>query len=473
MTDKDTPAAANADDADKVNAHPAKRFFVEMLTRDIELKDSILDLLDNCVDGAMREKRADLDQPLPYSDFEARITFDDQHFSIIDNCGGIPREVALERAFRLGRPDRDTDKDVPTVGVYGIGMKRAIFKLGKNSIVETTAKDAAYKVTIDPAWLANDYDWTLPIEEVASGESRGTSISVTELNDGIPRLFSNKTGFEEDLKKSISAYYGHIITKGFSVYVNNEKISPTTSSFILGENAFTGEGIAPYVYKGDYKGVAIELAVGFYRDLPSDQEEEDSLAGKPSTEKAGWTIICNDRVVLHADKTRVTGWGDAGVPAYHTQFVSIAGVVNFKCNDAALLPVTTTKRGIDGNSDLYLAVKEFMREGIKIFTDYTNKWKRPSKERSDLSVAAVTTTPAEIMKKIPVASWSADRKSIIKGQKFKPDLPMPTVEKEYRFMRFSRPLTDIRTLADHFFGDENTPPGEVGAKCFDEVLKRI
>lgn len=458
----------------QVNAHPAKRFFVEMLTRDIELKDSILDLLDNCVDGAMREKRAELDHPLPYKGFEARITFDENHFSIFDNCGGIPREVALERAFRLGRPDRDTDKDVPTVGVYGIGMKRAIFKLGKQSTVETNAKDAAYKVTIDSAWLADDFNWNLPIEEVAPGEFKGTKISITELNDGIPRLFSNQTGFEMDLKKAISAYYGHIITKGFNVYVNAERVSPTTSSFILGDNALaSGAGIAPYVYQGDYQGVTIELAVGFYRDLPSDEEEEDSLAGKPSTEKAGWTIICNDRVVLHADKTRVTGWGEAGVPAYHTQFVSIAGVVSFKCNDASLLPVTTTKRGIDGNSDLYLAVKEFMREGVKIFTDYTNKWKRPSKERADLSVSAVTTTPAEIMKQIPSERWSSDRKSMIKGQKFKPDLPMPTVEKEYRFLRFSKPLTDIRTLGEHFFGDENTSPGEVGAKCFDEVLKRI
>ena len=43
--------------ADQVKAFPAKRFFVEMLTRDIELKDSLLDLLDNCIDGVMREKK--------------------------------------------------------------------------------------------------------------------------------------------------------------------------------------------------------------------------------------------------------------------------------------------------------------------------------------------------------------------------------------------------------------------------------
>ena len=49
----------------KAQASPAKRFFVEMLTRDIELADAILDLLDNCVDGALRSGGPD---PLkPYS----------------------------------------------------------------------------------------------------------------------------------------------------------------------------------------------------------------------------------------------------------------------------------------------------------------------------------------------------------------------------------------------------------------------
>ena len=40
-----------------VDATPVKSFFVEMLTRDIELVDAILDLLDNCVDGILREKK--------------------------------------------------------------------------------------------------------------------------------------------------------------------------------------------------------------------------------------------------------------------------------------------------------------------------------------------------------------------------------------------------------------------------------
>ena len=39
----------------KAHASPTKAFFVNMITRDITLADSILDLIDNSVDGAWRQ----------------------------------------------------------------------------------------------------------------------------------------------------------------------------------------------------------------------------------------------------------------------------------------------------------------------------------------------------------------------------------------------------------------------------------
>ena len=39
-----------------VNSSPTKNFFINMLTRDISLNDAILDLLDNCLDGALRSQ---------------------------------------------------------------------------------------------------------------------------------------------------------------------------------------------------------------------------------------------------------------------------------------------------------------------------------------------------------------------------------------------------------------------------------
>ena len=90
-----------------------------MSTRDIDLSDAILDLLDNCVDGAIRT--GSTDQKLPYRGFHAHIDLRPKSFPISDNCGGIERSLAETYAFRVGRRDKDRDANLATVGVYGIG----------------------------------------------------------------------------------------------------------------------------------------------------------------------------------------------------------------------------------------------------------------------------------------------------------------------------------------------------------------
>ena len=42
----------------KANAHPTKDFFVKMITKDIALEDCLLDLIDNCIDGARRHSKS-------------------------------------------------------------------------------------------------------------------------------------------------------------------------------------------------------------------------------------------------------------------------------------------------------------------------------------------------------------------------------------------------------------------------------
>ena len=76
---------------EKVKLVPPKRFFVEMLTRDIDLADAILDLIDNCLDGAMRVLKGNNKGPKPYHGFQVDISYDENNFMITDNCGGIPK----------------------------------------------------------------------------------------------------------------------------------------------------------------------------------------------------------------------------------------------------------------------------------------------------------------------------------------------------------------------------------------------
>ena len=98
------------------NANAEKRFFIDVITRDISLEDAILDLIDNAVDALVRTRNIDLskdllpaiiqhnnnkDNNLP----EIRIKFSSKQFVIEDNCGGIPFQKAEAEIFRFGRPD--------------------------------------------------------------------------------------------------------------------------------------------------------------------------------------------------------------------------------------------------------------------------------------------------------------------------------------------------------------------------------
>jgi len=202
--------------SETVYAYPSKTFFVNMLTRDIELKDAILDLLDNCVDGILRELKHNppKDKKKPYDGFWAKILITPKIFSIEDNCGGISKEIAEKSAFRLGRVDANRDKDLPTVGMYGIGMKRAIFKMGQKAEVVSRHKKDSYSVTIPPKWLKDDDDWNLPLENLPIDTLgfNGTRIAVENLYDNISRQLSGKD-FDKELHDDISNFFAIIMSQ--------------------------------------------------------------------------------------------------------------------------------------------------------------------------------------------------------------------------------------------------------------------
>ena len=167
-----------------VPSHPEKDFFISMLTRDIDLQDAILDLLDNCVDGAIRIRNKDKAEKDSFKGYWAHITFNEDRFVIEDNCGGIPWDLAKNYAFCLGRPKESDPTKPGTIGVVGIGMKRAIFKLGRDCLVHSNHKNDAFLVTIPPAWFGDrtwpDFDAE---REKPTTKEYGTIVEVKNLTD--------------------------------------------------------------------------------------------------------------------------------------------------------------------------------------------------------------------------------------------------------------------------------------------------
>ena len=338
----------------KINANPTKEFFVEMITRDILLKQAIIELIDNSIDGARRQRRENNEES-----FSITVDFDETHFRITDNCGGIPIETARKYAFRFGRTQDDNRVGV-TTGIFGIGMKRAVFKMGNTFEVKSRTKTSYFEMKVDISeWLKIDttnWDFEFSVaEEKLQSEGEGTTITVTELYDEIKNSFSS-TLFANELIHDVERRMGEELHKGVKILINGKQIE---GNYIT---LYNNQIIEPVKEEFEFQGVRVKIVAGI---APKDPGEK-----RNAPEKAGWYIYCNGRQVVSADKTGLTTWKDVdGINkeiSYNNTYASFRGMVFFESENPEKLPWNTTKTGIDESSFVYIHARERMREIFKI-----------------------------------------------------------------------------------------------------------
>lgn len=467
-------------DYQPIDASPVKRFFVEMLTRDITVEDAILDLLDNCVDGILRSFPHLPDGEKPYEGYWANIIVNKDQFQIEDNCGGIPWSEH-DRAFRMGRPNNNNHEqkeETLSVGVYGIGMKRAIFKMGSEALIWTQNGEHNYEVEISPDWIASENNWNLNVKEGKERRDKdGTFLIVQNLYPDVSEQFAAER-FEKNLLDKIGNHYAVIISKGFNVHVNNFLAKPKPIVFRFNSKVNEdGTEVKPFMYKHNEDGVQIFLAVGLYEPIP---DSENTLAEQEvvrySSDNAGWTVICNDRVVLYCNRDELTGWGTAGVPRYHTQFIAITGVVEFR-GDPRKLPTNTTKRGLDVGSALYQRTLDKMREGTQIFTNFTNKWKTREEEAKKVVSPVPSVNYSDLKKESGSLTFYPVRVGL-QGEQYKPKLPLPPDNSSLARISYWKEKDDIIKLADVLLPDieglnEQNIRRRIGEESFDFAYKSL
>ncbi|WP_020472346.1 ATP-binding protein [Zavarzinella formosa] len=469
-----------------IRADPTKQFFVRMLTRDIELLDAILDLIDNCIDGVIRSDKSkkNTKSSKPYDGFYAKITANNKKFVIEDNCGGIPQKIAENVAFRMGRP---SDEELVgsgvkiekqgTVGVYGIGMKRAIFKMGEHAVVATEHGDTAFKVEITQEWMKSS-SWDLEMNEVPVTGTKGTRIEVTKLREEIARDFSQDANFLEDLYRNASELFTIIIEKGFLILINGVKVNPVSLSLLVTTGANGSASVSPYVFKGKIGQVSIEIVVGFYREPYKLPESDDIDDPRNEVRQAGWSVVCNDRLVLYGDKTHMTGWGLKPIPRFHNQYNAIAGTVTLRSDDPELLPLNTTKHKIEVNFGVYYRIVEWMKDGVRPFIDFTNEWKGrlpdTAPQFKNAKPMPVADIPQKLLeekhKKVPAGRLGD---SGAEATERSSNLPAPPRDTGSQQIRFTKSTAEISEVGRAILGDESAKPSDVGEECFNQVLRDI
>lgn len=350
-------------------ANPSKVFFVEMLTRDLTLSDCILDLIDNSIHTLIASTDLDVSEHL-FAGSKAQkvkasveIFFTPNKFRIKDDCGGISIKDAEDKVFLLGNPVRE--KENAGLGVFGIGMKRAIFKIGRKILITSHTTEEEFQIDIDvDDWQTRPDDWTFPFTYTKKKKSKEgeTEIEVTRLNRTVGDQFSSKD-FRRILIDKTSMAYALFQKAGLQIVINSTPVAADLPEF--GEGA--GLRTVRHLIKKD--GVEILIMAGL----------------SPASDRVprGWYVFLNGRVVLAADKTERTGWGIDSHPAFHSKFNHFLGYVLFRSKDVQKLPWTTTKEGVNRESPIYQAALAEMRLLSRPVLDFLNNLYGDVKEQSE------------------------------------------------------------------------------------------
>ncbi|MEN6318767.1 MAG: ATP-binding protein [Syntrophaceae bacterium] len=420
-------------DPKRINASPTKEFFIYMLTRDIPLTRAILDLIDNSLDGARRIR--------PNNDFDGlwvRVELDRTHFKIADNCGGIPVDIARNYAFRFGRP-KDAPPTPGSVGQFGVGMKRTFFKLGRHFTVYSANSTSRFDMDQDvERWITveepdNPDQWHFEFgnvqENIAgiSDDEVGTRIEIDRLYDSVAESFGLES-FLTRLKQEISLAHVMSMDKGLAISINGIPLHHEPARL------FVSDTLRPGFVEKTYPR---ELLMG----QPGAPVRVKLYAGvaERSLHDGGWYVFCNGRLLIRADQSSITIWGQPhGMRQYHPDFAFFRGYAYFDSDDPGLLPWTTTKTGVDVDSPVYRSVQQEMIELSKpVLTFLTNL----AKERQALENGDSTNQNLDQTIKSAVAQ-RADTISAISNFVAPQPSPVPAGPKMQR-IQYSKPAVDV------------------------------
>ncbi len=358
--------------------------------------------------------------------------------------GGIKLSDAIDYAFHFGRrPDSPADVK-GGIGLYGIGMKRAIFKIGRKSEVISHADDASFKVVIDvPSWERSD-QWDFEYEDIDISENKGTEIRIVDINKGIIQQLGDVV-FKNDLGRSIARDYAFFINQGLVIKVCGDPIP--SYKYQLRQS----ESLAPSVEAYEDEGVTVRILAGLVDDLPDDIPDD---LRPDKVDRFGWFVICNGRVVLAADKGEETIWGVDGFNVWHPQYNGFAGFVFFDAQDQRKLPWTTTKRDLDASSPLYRRTVSRMKAVTVPFIQYTNK------RKVDIPAAKLAETPS-----VQVEVYELKIPQELKLPKIA-DVARPIMST----ISYQRERAEIEAVKVHL-GSIGMTMKEVGIRTFEYYLK--
>jgi len=265
-------------------------------------------------------------------------------------------------------------------------MKRALFKLGGAFWIDSVAAHSSFVLPVDvDAWAADteSTDWTFEFEEVDedtehADDELGTTIEVTRLRPTVAQDFAND-GLIGRLRSALELRHQEALQKGLELTLNEDRLRPIVPTLRYGDD------FHPIHVERDIRENGGTIHVALYAGVDphgGDDVGDDADAEKfRQQSRAGWYLFCNDRLLLAADKSWLTGWGSAAA-AYHPQYRLFRGYVYLTAQDSSLLPWNTTKTGVDEDSQIFRDVQREMFDALRMVQAVLNRAKTEKQDRN-------------------------------------------------------------------------------------------
>ena len=368
-----------------VKAAPTKRFFISVLVKDIHLIDALVELVDNSVDSARSDIGTD-----KLRQVHIEIDYDAQSFSIKDNAAGISIEQARNYAFRFGRPGDAPVKQF-SVGEFGVGMKRALFKLGRHFDISSKTSNEFFSILLDvDEWEAvSDEDpnaWHFRFDKTGTNQDpkdTGTKIVVTKLHSYACEEFQS-SNFGTRLAALLKETHAESLANGLQIIINKKSIHAESATLLESDDIQSMH--IETTLKISNKEVTVKIFAGI---------------GEPRLVDAGWYVFCNGRLIERAEKTEKTGWNSAidgeQTPKPHWQFRRFRGYAFFESQWPDVLPWNTTKTSLDVEAPAYRQIKSDMSSALRQVIAFLNSLDAEASEAGPLSAAVEAATPLQLL----------------------------------------------------------------------------
>jgi Histidine kinase-, DNA gyrase B-, and HSP90-like ATPase len=330
--------------------------------------NAIADIVDNSIDADANKIFIDV--------------FQDHHdFKIViaDDGKGMDKHT-LDEALKLGS---ETDKDYQSdLGRFGMGLSTASLSMSKRTEVITKDKSGKLLKSItDLDWVRESNKFSKYLDEADDGDKRifekylddsvtGTIVTLSK-SDRIQN--SNKTVFENTLKKHLSRVFRRFIEAGKEIKVGNEKLRAFDPLFLDDEKTrvFSDEEYEIKIQKGD---ITYEDTLRIKMVIVPDYGITGNKDRGINYLNEGFYVMRNQRELFAGSNLDGIFTKDAHLTRFRAE-IYFSGALD------DLMGVHFTKRSISIDQALHDKIKEFSKSQIREIQKIADS-ERPKDERA-------------------------------------------------------------------------------------------